>query len=82
MEERKDYKTGERSARSTSSSIRAALCSIWSFHQEMSTIDTPTCSTCMEKFPGMKVNGQSEFSSLVAPLPWTHTNLVAQALVW
>ena len=31
-----------------------------SFHQEMSTIDTPTCSTCMEKFPGMKVNGQSE----------------------
>ena len=29
-------------------------------HQEMSTIDTPTCSTCMEKFPGMKVNGQSE----------------------
>ena len=31
-----------------------------SFHQEMSTIDTATCSTCMEKFPGMKVNGQSE----------------------
>ena len=27
-----------------------------SFHQEMST----TCSTCMKKFPGMKVNGQSE----------------------
>ena len=26
----------------------------------MSTIDTPTCSTCMEKFHGMKVNGQSE----------------------
>ena len=31
-----------------------------SFHHEMSTIDTPTYSTCMEKFPGMKVNGQSE----------------------
>ena len=27
-----------------------------SFHQEMSTIDTPTCSTFMEKFPGMKMN--------------------------
>ena len=31
-----------------------------SFHLEMSTIDTPTCSTCMEKFPGLKVNGRSE----------------------
>ena len=27
------------------------------FHQEIATIESPICSTCMEKFPGMKVNG-------------------------
>ena len=26
------------------------------FHQEIATIESPTCSTCMEKFPGMKVS--------------------------
>ena len=26
------------------------------FHQEIATIETPTCSTCMERFPGMRVN--------------------------
>ena len=25
------------------------------FHQEMSTIETHSCSVCMEKFPGLKV---------------------------
>ena len=26
------------------------------FHPEIATIETPTCSTCMERFPGMRVN--------------------------
>ena len=26
------------------------------FHQEMMSIESPTCLVCMEKFPGMKVN--------------------------
>ena len=28
------------------------------FHQEMATIETPTCSTCVESFPGMKVSAK------------------------
>ena len=31
-----------------------------SFHQEMASIQTPTCITCKEKFPGMQVNSHSE----------------------
>ena len=30
------------------------------FHQELFSIGSPTCSVCMEKFPGMKVNTKSE----------------------
>lgn len=30
------------------------------FHKNMATIETPTCITCMEKFPGMKVNSNSQ----------------------
>ena len=30
------------------------------FHKEMSTINTPTCTICMEKFPGLKVNSYSQ----------------------
>ncbi len=29
------------------------------FHQEISTLEMPICSTCMEKFPGLKVNSES-----------------------
>lgn len=31
-----------------------------SFHQEMSTIQTPKCSTCMERFPGIQLNSRGE----------------------
>ena len=30
-----------------------------SFHAEMSSIEIPTCSTCMETFPGMKINSRT-----------------------
>ena len=33
--------------------VQARMCH---FHQEISTIESPTYSTCMEKFPGMKVS--------------------------
>ena len=29
------------------------------FHREMSSIESPTCSVCLEKFPGMKMASQS-----------------------
>ena len=29
------------------------------FHQELVSIQTPTCSTCMESFPGMKMSSPS-----------------------
>ena len=30
-----------------------------SFHTEMSSVQIPTCSTCMETFPGMKINSRT-----------------------
>ena len=30
-----------------------------SFHAEMSSVQIPTCSTCMEIFPGMKINSRT-----------------------
>ena len=30
-----------------------------SFHAEMSSVQIPTCSTCMETFPGMKINSRT-----------------------
>ena len=30
-----------------------------SFHAEMSSVHIPTCSTCMETFPGMKINSRT-----------------------
>ena len=36
--------------------IQAAM---HSFHAEMSSIEIPTCSTCMETFPGMKINSRT-----------------------
>ena len=45
------------------------------FHQEMSTIDTPTCSTCMEKFPGMKVNGHLQTDFCTLKIWFVHTFL-------
>ena len=29
------------------------------FHKDMANIKTPACTTCMEQFPGMKVNTNS-----------------------
>ena len=29
------------------------------FHQDMATIESPVCATCMEKFPGLKVNART-----------------------
>ena len=36
--------------------IQAAM---HSFHAEMSSIEITTCSTCMETFPGMKINSRT-----------------------
>ena len=30
-----------------------------SFHQDMATIESPMCSTCMEKFPGLKISART-----------------------
>ena len=30
------------------------------FHKEIATLSSPTCNTCMEAFPGLKVNSRSE----------------------
>ena len=30
------------------------------FHKEIATLSSPTCTTCMEMFPGLKVNSRSE----------------------
>ena len=30
-----------------------------SFHTEMSSVQIPTCFTCMETFPGMKINSRT-----------------------
>ena len=30
-----------------------------SFHTEMSSVQIPACSTCMETFPGMKINSRT-----------------------
>ena len=30
-----------------------------SFHAEMSSVQIPTCSTCMETFPGVKINSRT-----------------------
>ena len=29
------------------------------FHQHLTTLETPICSTCCEQFPGLKINSQS-----------------------
>ena len=30
------------------------------FHYKLAALQVPSCTTCLEKFPGMDVNGQSE----------------------
>ena len=30
------------------------------FHKEIATLSSQTCTTCMEMFPGLKVNSRSE----------------------
>ena len=61
--------------------IQAAM---HSFHAEMSSIEIPTCSTCTETFPGMKINSRTSeclvtgVSPNCIPLPTTCTQVQYQ----
>ena len=60
-----------------------------SFHAEMFSVQIPTCSTCMETFPGMKINSRiseccdelvTGVSPNCIPLPTTCTGAVPTEL--
>ena len=52
------------------------------FHQILGNLEIPMCSTCCKQFPGLKVNSQSEVSSLYIIVTSTYQSCTLQRTIW